>query len=99
METYILKKTRREFLKNSKNLLITGAIASTLSGFIKCGITEPEQGSYYVITEKCTGCGDCITICRRNAIKLVDNKAKIDKIKCTNCGDCQRICTEKAIAH
>ena len=65
----------------------------------RCLPTEPVQGSYYVIAENCTGCADCISICRRNAIKLINNIAEINKSKCTKCGDCQRVCKEDAISH
>ncbi len=92
-------KTKREFLKSSKNIIITSVITSILPGFIRCGITEPGQGSYYVIAEKCTGCGDCVSVCRRNAITLINDKAEIDKSRCSDCGDCQRVCKDNAIDH
>ncbi len=90
---------RRQFLKNTKSLLVTGTILSIAPIMTRCLPTEPVQGTYYVITKLCTGCGDCILVCRKNAIKLIDNKAEIDKSKCTNCGDCQRDCKEHAIDH
>jgi len=47
----------------------------------------------------CIGCGQCIIICPVQAIRLVDNKAVIDKNLCVECGVCYRDaeCTAKAI--
>ncbi|MFX1470331.1 MAG: indolepyruvate ferredoxin oxidoreductase subunit alpha [Promethearchaeota archaeon] len=49
----------------------------------------------------CTGCGQCITICPVQAIKLVDNKAVINKDLCVECGVCYRDaeCIVKAIRY
>lgn len=46
---------------------------------------------------ECSGCTACMSICPKNAIKMVeDNEGfkypKIDKDKCINCGACFRIC-------
>jgi len=46
----------------------------------------------------CTGCGTCVSMCPKNAIKLEINEAKgiyepeIDKTKCNNCGICYDVC-------
>ncbi|MFX1314497.1 MAG: DUF362 domain-containing protein [Promethearchaeota archaeon] len=38
--------------------------------------------------EKCNGCGKCVIICPVQAIKLIDNKAVINKDKCVECAVC-----------
>lgn len=48
--------------------------------------------------EKCTGCGDCIDICRFSAIsEREDGKIAIDPISCEGCGVCSYICPVEAI--
>ncbi|HOK48632.1 MAG TPA: nitroreductase family protein [Sedimentibacter sp.] len=42
--------------------------------------------------EICTGCGLCVKDCSRNAIVLVDDKAKVDLELCNECGHCLAIC-------
>jgi len=50
-------------------------------------------------TDICTGCGQCIIVCPVQAIKLIDNKAFIDKDLCVECAVCYRYaeCPVKAI--
>ncbi len=45
---------------------------------------------------KCTGCGDCTTVCAFDAIELVNGKAAI-KDNCTLCGACAEACPRQAI--
>ncbi|MFX1449289.1 MAG: FAD-binding protein [Promethearchaeota archaeon] len=47
-------------------------------------------------TELCTGCGNCISLCPYNGIKLVKNKAQITS-ECSACGLCVEECPAKAI--
>ncbi|MFX1411705.1 MAG: indolepyruvate ferredoxin oxidoreductase subunit alpha [Promethearchaeota archaeon] len=39
--------------------------------------------------ELCNGCGNCVIICPVQAIKLIDNKAVINKDKCVECAVCK----------
>ncbi|NVM05079.1 MAG: 4Fe-4S binding protein [Candidatus Helarchaeota archaeon] len=52
-----------------------------------------------IIEDHCTGCGQCIVVCPVQAIKLVENKAQIDKDLCVECSICYRNagCPGKAI--
>lgn len=45
----------------------------------------------------CEGCGKCVGRCRQKALKILDNKALVDKEKCVLCGYCAGACPVFAI--
>ena len=45
----------------------------------------------------CTKCKACVNICLEDAVKLSNEKIKIDKNKCIGCGACTSICPTKAL--
>jgi len=50
--------------------------------------------------EKCTGCGECITVCPEQILKIDTRKlAQVDfsKGECTFCGDCVSVCKDAAL--
>ncbi|MGD8353983.1 MAG: ATP-binding protein [Pseudomonadota bacterium] len=47
--------------------------------------------------EKCTGCGQCRTACRFNAIILLNGKPVLFPDQCHSCGGCARRCPADAI--
>jgi MinD superfamily P-loop ATPase len=48
--------------------------------------------------DKCTGCGNCLEVCRFSAIdEKEDGKISIDPISCEGCGVCSHICPVEAI--
>ncbi len=57
----------------------------------------PIDGMY--VTPACRGClvHNCMEVCPRNAITIVDKKAVIDKGKCIECGKCTQACPYGAI--
>lgn len=57
------------------------------------------RGNNMKICEKgrCTGCGACVSICPKGAIRLAYNRKQelvtiVDKEKCVNCGLCKKVC-------
>ena len=47
----------------------------------------------------CCGIGDCIKVCKQNAMKLENGKIVIDADKCDGCGDCaaEGVCPQHLI--
>lgn len=52
----------------------------------------------YVISDKCTKCGNCSSVCPSEAISEGDDKYVIDPEKCVDCGLCADECPEGAIS-
>jgi len=52
----------------------------------------------YVISDQCTKCGSCQSVCPVEAISEGDTMYKIDTDKCTDCGLCADECPVDAIA-
>jgi len=51
----------------------------------------------YIITDKCTQCGNCAPECVFEAISEVDGKFVIDADTCEDCGACVDACESNAI--
>jgi len=69
------------------------------------GIKPSEDEINYAISKKrkliiedwCIGCGECVKICKSDAIMISDNQAIVDNSKCVLCSYCARGCGEFAI--
>lgn len=51
--------------------------------------------------DKCTACSACYNVCRKGAIKMVEDECgelypKIDLQACVGCGQCEKVCPELA---
>ncbi len=56
-----------------------------------------ENGKNKMITENCSGCHSCLSVCKTGAITMEENEEgflfpKIDEQKCIHCGLCKRVC-------
>ena len=55
-----------------------------------------ELISYYILLDKCQGCGICLKNCSSEAISGGKRMVHvIDQSKCTNCGTCLEVCPPK----
>ena len=55
-----------------------------------------------VISETCTGCGNCVQVCPVNAIQLIQKDgvlslAEVESLLCTGCGNCAVVCPVNSI--
>ncbi len=51
----------------------------------------------YVDDARCTGCGQCLTVCDHGALALHDGVARIATERCAQCGACLSACPAGAI--
>lgn len=51
-----------------------------------------------VVRDNCNGCETCVNVCLQGAIKIENNRAKIDDALCIRCYCCQESCPNQAIA-
>lgn len=59
-----------------------------------------ENATISIDTERCTGCGKCILVCKDFNFRLENDKAKISNTPvfgCIGCGHCMAICPADAI--
>jgi pyruvate formate lyase activating enzyme len=47
--------------------------------------------------EKCSGCGDCVSVCPKAAISIHHEKALVDRANCNDCGECTPVCPSAAL--
>jgi len=46
----------------------------------------------------CVGFGDCVSVCKFDALNIVDGLAMVDYKKCTGCGACSKACPRNLIS-
>lgn len=46
---------------------------------------------------RCTGCGDCLAVCREGALSLAEGELTIARDRCTRCGACAAACQTEAL--
>ena len=82
---------------------VTQALAAVTqsAAILKKGYTEMEPLVAVVDADACTACGDCLTTCPYEAIKMTEEGerrfAVIDAASCKGCGGCVSYCPENAI--
>lgn len=47
----------------------------------------------------CTGCGECVNVCRFDAISVNDGIYEVQNVSCEGCGYCARVCPVDAISN
>lgn len=66
------------------------------------GLTTCEAcNSFYqgrmACSHACLGYGDCVSVCKYDAIHIIDGVAVVDKAKCVGCGMCAKKCPNHLI--
>lgn len=59
----------------------------------KAGVFVPS-----VDDDRCSGCGECSSLCRYSAIVLIKGKPLVLPLMCHSCGGCTLVCPEDAIS-
>jgi heterodisulfide reductase subunit A len=79
------------------SIATAGLAASKALQLMLKGTAELDPYYAFVDSEKCTGCGVCVKVCRFNAVSLDRKKAEIDPNACIMCGTCVSACPTDAI--
>jgi len=58
---------------------------------------EKKSNKYPTMNKNCVACGECVEICPRNAIEIINKKAQVDYKKCIQCYCCHEVCRYHAI--
>lgn len=68
------------------------------AGLDSCkNVTAEDLESKGFCAYTCAGLGDCVDVCRYDAIKVRNGVAEVDFNKCVGCGDCSRACPRNKI--
>ncbi len=86
-DTLIKKTTDKKPPRNPLNVLENSAW-SKIAG---------KKAAAFKVSNDCIGCGQCVKICPRENIKLVDGKASIGT-NCIQCLGCLQFCPKNAIS-
>lgn len=66
-------------------------------GISDCVAANRYGGGEKACQYSCCGLGSCVSVCRFDAISIVDGVAVVDEEKCTACGACAKICPRHVI--
>ena len=58
--------------------------------------SQRHQPELLFYSERCTGCGQCVPACPRQAIWMADGRSHTKRDLCQGCGKCADICTNEA---
>jgi nitroreductase/NAD-dependent dihydropyrimidine dehydrogenase PreA subunit len=59
-----------------------------------------ERANILIEADRCTGCGNCVKVCKDFGLEIVGNKVAISRSSifgCVGCGHCMAICKTEAI--
>lgn len=62
-----------------------------------CIAAEKMGGGDKLCPNGCIGLGTCVSVCKYDAIRVVDGLAVVDPAKCIGCGACSNICPKHLI--
>ena len=92
----ITEKSVGETVPKKLKIAVTGCPSACVkpqdTDFGVMGTTKPQ-----LISENCVGCKRCEKACKMEAIKVLDDKASIDREKCILCGLCIAACRKDAL--
>jgi heterodisulfide reductase subunit A len=71
--------------------------ASKTSSLLGKGVVTISPEKAFVIREKCSSCGDCVSACPTRAIEIAAEGAVVKPISCVGCGLCIPACPKDAI--
>ena len=66
-------------------------------GFPSCQMASSMAGGPKKCPYACVGLGDCVQVCKFDAIQVVNGLAVVDEKKCTACGLCAKVCPRHSI--
>ncbi|MCU0666453.1 MAG: RnfABCDGE type electron transport complex subunit B [Candidatus Omnitrophica bacterium] len=72
-------------------------IPQTHSIYVACSCTDAGKDTRAACPVGCIACRKCEQVCPAQAIKVIDNLARIDYNKCISCGKCLLACPMKTI--
>lgn len=62
-----------------------------------CKKADMFYGGAWKCTHGCLGLGDCMKVCKYNAIHVINGVAKVDREACVGCGMCVKECPNNVI--
>jgi len=103
-------KIAKIFLENNGLVVISHFKGHLMTGFggalknvgMGCASREGKLFQHsdiapVVYKNKCVGCAECVKVCPKGAIIIIDNKSNIDPKKCIGCASCIAVCNYSAI--
>lgn len=66
-------------------------------GALSCAASNMLYNGKKTCTAGCLGLGDCVAVCRFDALHIENGVAVVDRQKCTGCGACAKACPNHLI--
>ncbi|MEA4956597.1 NAD(P)H-quinone oxidoreductase subunit I, chloroplastic [bioreactor metagenome] len=94
-----LKKIIDEIKNRKKGYFVKHGISAIVTPIAYRFYGMFRKTKKFRVTEKCTVCGLCETVCPSKAIKMNDERPKWIKQKCSHCNACINRCPSRAIEY
>ncbi|MGB5983898.1 MAG: DUF362 domain-containing protein [Desulfobacterales bacterium] len=82
-------------LLDPEKIACTGFRLPTTSDHLLTGKKSPPKKPQ--VSSACVACGECVAICPKDAITMVNGRAWVKDAKCIRCYCCHEVCPERAI--